>query len=157
MVVYFNVYNNGSGSSMWRVLDSAEVLGCTGTTHGQSEVGPVPAAPSDMTDAALEASQREIHLRDDVEQGERIVRVTSTDASIPWHAQTDASWLQLSAGDGQTPDELVIKLEPKGLIDGQYDAVVMLTSPHLADQQVEIAVTARVGDGYYHFLPLVNR
>ncbi len=155
VVVYFNTYNNGGGTTLWRALDEASVTSCD--RAALASASPVSSAPAHLNDAALVVTPGQIALRDDVDQGAQIISITSSAEGVPWHVQSDATWLRLDATDGQTPGEVIVALEPKGLNDGIYSAAVTFTSPHLADQTIEVPVTVRVGDGFTHFLPLISR
>jgi hypothetical protein len=157
VVVYLNVYNNGSGPAMWRALDNVSLISCTGAARVAADPVPAAAFPAAASESALVVAPAAVALLDDVEQGAQIVRIDSKDESVPWHAATSAGWLRLSAPDGQTPGELILEFDPKGLADGLYQTTVTLTSPHLVEQEVELTVTARVGDGFTHFLPLIHR
>jgi len=71
---------------------------------------------------------------------------------ITWNATADATWVQLSATTGTTPDQITVSLNGAGLSVGRHTATITLSSPDTPGKIAEIVVVVDI-PGLY--LPLV--
>jgi hypothetical protein len=74
---------------------------------------------------------------------------------LRWNATTSATWITLSASEGETPDDVTVGLDASGLPHGTYNGTILFTSPDLPGQSVQIAVVAHVSDVHNMLLPLL--
>ncbi len=95
MVLYFNVYNNGSGAQQWNYLDDISLALCT-----QAEAATVVAADPDpagpVAADALVVAPPAVYLDDQVGGNSVTLQVSNRNAegaTLTWQAETDASWL----------------------------------------------------------------
>jgi hypothetical protein len=56
VVVYLNVYNNGTGSQLWRYVDQVALLACTGATTTPTPIITPTVTPTPTLSATVEPS-----------------------------------------------------------------------------------------------------
>lgn len=155
LVLYFNVYNNGSGSQMWSYLDSVQLGSCPATAAAGA-----PALPAAIVDEAAPDMTAPLTVATDRAQltpgAAATVRVTAGSAPAAWDATTDASWLQLAATQGETPGDLQLTADAAGLAPGAYQATVTVQDAFAPDRRATIVVDLVIA-GERIYLPAVRR
>lgn len=76
--------------------------------------------------------------------------------SLTWQATTDQPWLQLSAGSGQTPQQIVVTFTGIELTSGWHEAAVTFTSTGTPDDSHQINVLVYIPGSYDLYMPLIR-
>ncbi len=74
---------------------------------------------------------------------------------IDWQVPTMPAWVELSAINGQTSDEITVHFNDSGLPPGEYTGLISFTSAAAPGERVTVQVQARVSQR--HYLPLLLR
>jgi hypothetical protein len=81
---------------------------------------------------------------------------SSGDTEFAWTASENIPWLTLNKTAGQSPDELVVTIDPKNLAIGTHTGTISFSSGQAGNGPVEIAVTLQV-TGHRVYLPISRR
>jgi len=81
---------------------------------------------------------------------------SSGESEISWTASEDTPWLTLAATSGQTPADLVVRIDPSELPAGTHTGLITFTSSEEGASPVIVPVTVQViGEAVY--LPITMR
>lgn len=161
VVVYFNVYNNGSGAQQWSYLDDVSLADCPQPVAAAAlSPQPGPDAVAPIAADALFASPAAILLDDGASGRTATVAVQNLNPfgdTIGWQAATDVDWLIVTEPQGRTPDEFVVAATDQTRAAGVYAASLWLTpgQPDLAPVEVRVYLFWGVSERV--FLPIVQR
>lgn len=176
LVIYFNVYNNGTGSQMWSYLDRVELDSCvqasspempapTETPTVVETVAPTETAEPTATPIVTEPvapslafAPSETYLGD-LFHSESITMTIQLDTQrtgFEWDATTDAAWLQLARVSDETQEALHVSLAVLDLADGVYTTTIRISAAVAPDVVfVEAPVTYVRGAVHSLYLPAV--
>ncbi len=168
LVLYFNVYNDGSGTQVWNYVDRVTLGNCDVASSGPDEPAPEPTAPPEATpvpsptetapEMRLNVSPAVAYLGDLFAADTLTLTVQSvvTD-TVTWQATTDAAWLVLSQASGETPGEIGLQMDVSDLPAGIYTGTVTLFEMDVPTQTVGVDVWAVLGLDLRAFLPVVEK
>lgn len=80
--------------------------------------------------------------------------------SLNWTASDDATWLSVTPGSGNAPDQLVVSADPTGLAPGEYTAHITVTASGASGSPHTITATLTVYAGSAAqpvYLPLITK
>lgn len=142
LVLYFNVYNDGSGSQMWSYLDRIELGSCVHvgspetptpepTVTPEPDETPLPSPPVEPTQEislTLSITPDRFYLGSLFETTvvTATVQLGEQRTGFAWSATTDAAWLQLTRISEEEQELLVASLAEGALEDGVYTATIRL-------------------------------
>lgn len=142
LVLYFNVYNDGSGSQMWSYLDRIELGSCVHvgspetptpepTVTPEPDETPLPSPPVEPTQEislTLSITPDRFYLGSLFETAvvTATVQLGEQRTGFAWSATTDAAWLQLTRISEEEQELLVASLAEGALEDGVYTATIRL-------------------------------
>jgi hypothetical protein len=69
----------------------------------------------------------DFNVGDPAQQGEMLIK-NSAGNPIPWTAEVDAGWCQLSSSSGMTDDNVTVTVDPDGMDPGVYEAAITITA-----------------------------
>jgi len=116
--------------------------------------------PSPDLSVSPDSFDLELDLNDEPLELSITTRNSST-APLKWTASSDVSWIMIHTGagmpaptaGGETPDTLIITVDPSQLKEGEYQATIRLTPEGADEKQVRITVTISASG---IFLPLIR-
>ncbi len=158
LVLYFNVYNNGSGAQQWNYLDDVSLSICA-----QAEAAPAvalqldPAGP--VAADALVVAPPAVYLDDRVGGASVTLQVSNRNAEgapLTWQAATDALWLSVQAASGSTPGGLDVTVIDGEAEAGIYQAQIVLLPDDPAVEAVAIPVIWVTGLDERLYLPAIE-
>ncbi|MCO5211474.1 MAG: hypothetical protein M9936_17415 [Caldilinea sp.] len=158
VVLYFNVYNNGSGAQQWNHLDDVSLALCTQAEAATAVAAqPDPAGP--VAADALVVAPAAVYFDDQVVGSSVTLQVSNRnaeDAPLSWQAETDAPWLSVQATSGSTPGGLDVSLVSGEAEAGIYQAQITLIPDDPAVEAVTILVIWVTGLDERLYLPAIE-
>lgn len=157
LVVYFNVYNNGTGTQMWSFVDRVELGTCVkAAAPDEPTATPEPTLTPPLTPTlALDATAIQLGPLFGSDQVTMTVRLGEQRQGFGWQASTDATWLQLERISGVDDEALVARALPDGLDDGIYTTTVRISADALPDAAIELPAVYVLGEVSNLYLPAV--
>lgn len=169
LVLYFNVYNDGSGSQMWSYLDRIELGSCVHvgspetptpepTVTPEPDETPLPSPPVEPTQEislTLSITPDRFYLGSLFETTvvTATVQLGEQRTGFAWSATTDAAWLQLTRISEEEQELLVASLAEGALEDGVYTATIRLEAALAPGLVLEAPVLCTQGAVERLYLP----
>lgn len=157
LVVYFNVYNNGTGTQLWSYIDRVELGTCVKAAGPEEPiVTPEPTVTSPVTPTlVLEPAALQLGSLFGGDQVTMTVRLGEHRNGFTWQANSEATWLQLERLSGVDDEALVVKALADGLTDGVYTTTVRVAADILPDAAIEVPALYVVGEISHLYLPTI--
>jgi hypothetical protein len=150
VVVYVNVYNNGSGPQFVNYYDEMAVTVCTAA----GAEPPPPAA------GLLVTPQQMVLTEEELPRTLEILVEAGPDAgsagTLAWEARSDVTWINVAPAAGQTPGRLTVTIDKGPGEAAVYAGTVHLARPDVPDESAAVQVVILREIDVRSYVPFVD-